>query len=135
MAEIYKNAFAVYAELGPASEDEQAALKKMEYLTMFIVTEKHRIESEEGKTRATIEDIRLPPELVEPYDAQMWEGLGSFFRRSWWNRAWVIQEPTAISSKYTRWIKISRPSGPSLQQSQWDIYSYSARPKRLGVFI
>ena len=33
-----------------------------------------------------------------------------------------------------RWVKLSRPSGHSLQQSQWDIYSYSARPKRLGVF-
>ena len=36
MAEIYKNAFAVYAELGPASEDEQAVFRKMEFLSMFI---------------------------------------------------------------------------------------------------
>ena len=97
MAEICKNASLVFAELGPASEDEQAALKKMEYLSMFMSTEKHRIESEEGNTRVTLENIRLPPEFVEPYDAQMLEGLGSFFSRPWWNRVWIIQETTAIS--------------------------------------
>ena len=100
MREIYKNASLVYAELGPASEDEQAVLKKMEYLSMFVWDEMQRIKTE-GKTRVTPESIQLPPEFGEPYNAQMWEGLGSFFGRPWWRRVWIIQEATAISSKHT----------------------------------
>ena len=33
-----------------------------------------------------------------------------------------------------RWVKVSRPSGPSLQQWQWEVYSPSEPTKRLGVF-
>lgn len=102
MAEIYENASAVYADLGPASEDEQSAFRKMEYLSTFFSAEMRRVDLEEGNTRTTLESIRLPPEFVEPYDAQMWEGLASFFRRSWWTRVWIVQEATAISSKDTR---------------------------------
>ncbi len=102
MGEIYKNASSVYAELGPASEDEQAVFRKMEYLSMFVWAEMQRIKSGEGNTRATPESIRLPVEFVEPYDAKMWEGLGSFSGRPWWRRVWIIQEATAISSKNTR---------------------------------
>ena len=101
MREIYKNASLMYAELGPASEDEQAVFKKMEYLSMFVWDEMQRIKTEEGKTRVTPESIQLPPEFGEPYNAQMWEGLGSFFGRPWWRRMWIIQEATAISSKHT----------------------------------
>ena len=101
MREIYKNASSVYAELGPASEDEQAVFKKMEYLSMFFWTEMQRMTAEEGKTRVTPESIQLPPDSGEPYNAQMWEGLGRFFGRPWWRRVWIIQEATAISSKNT----------------------------------
>ena len=102
MGEIYKNASSVYAELGPASEDEQAVVRKIEYLYMFVAAEMQRIQSEEGKiTRAILESIRLPPEFVEPYDAQMWEDLQSFFRRPWWKRVWIIQEATALHPKNT----------------------------------
>ena len=110
MGEIYRSASSVYAELGPASEDEQAVLRKMEYLSMYVWAEIQRIRMEEGITRATPESIRLhkipesiqlPVEFVEPYDAKMWEGLGSFFGRPWWRRVWIIQEATAISSKNT----------------------------------
>ena len=102
MAEIYENASAVYADLGPASEDEQSAFGKMEYLSRFMRTDLQRIESEEVNISTFLESIRLPPEFVEPYDAQMWEGLASFFRRSWWTRVWIVQEATAISSEDTR---------------------------------
>lgn len=34
----------------------------------------------------------------------------------------------------TRWVKVSRPSGPSLRQWEWEIYSPSEPRKRLGVF-
>ena len=101
MGEIYKNASSVYAELGPASEDEQAVLKKMKYLSMFVLAEIQRVKTEEVKTRARPESIQLPPEFGEPYKAQMWEGLGSFFGRPWWRRVWIMQEATAISSKDT----------------------------------
>ena len=101
MAEIYKNALLVIAELGPAWEDQQSALRKMEYLSTFMWTESQRIESE-GKRIAISENVRLPPEFVEPYDAEMWEGLASFFRRPWWTRVWIVQEATAISSYHTR---------------------------------
>ena len=33
-----------------------------------------------------------------------------------------------------RWVKISRPSGPFLQQWQWEVYSPNEPTKRLGVF-
>ena len=102
MAQIYENASAVYADLGPASENEQFVFGKMEYLSTFISAETQRIVLEKGNTNATVESMRLPPEFVEPYDALMWEGLGSFFSRPWWNRVWIVQEATAISSKYTR---------------------------------
>ncbi|KAK0508970.1 hypothetical protein JMJ35_008341 [Cladonia borealis] len=102
MGEIYKNASSVYAELGPATEDEQAVVRKIEYLSISVAAEMQRIQSEEGKTtRAILESIRLPPEFVEPYDNQMWEDLQSFFRRPWWKRVWIIQEATALHSKGT----------------------------------
>lgn len=101
MAEIYKNASSVYAELGPASEDEQSIFGKIEYLSGFTFAEMQRIESEAGETRATVEDIRLPLEFVESYHAQMWEGLDSFFSRPWWNRVWIIQEATAVGLEKT----------------------------------
>ena len=69
----------------------------MEYLSMFVWAELRRIKSD----GATPESIRLPVEFVEPYDAQMWEALGSFFGRPWWNRVWIMQEATAISSEDT----------------------------------
>ena len=102
MGEIYKDASSVYAELGPATEDEQAVVSKMHYLSMSVWAEVMRIESGEGRTRATLESIRLPADFVEPYDTQMWEGLVSFFRRPWWNRVWIMQEATAISPANTR---------------------------------
>ncbi len=101
MRDIYKNASSVYAELGPASEDEQIVSGKMEYLSTFIWAEIQRIKSEEGGTRAKPESIRLPPEFVRPYNAQIWEGLGRIFSRPWWKRVWAMQEATAISSKST----------------------------------
>ena len=33
-----------------------------------------------------------------------------------------------------RWVKVSRPSDPSLQQWQWEVYSPNAPIKRIGVF-
>lgn len=101
MAEIYKNASTVYAELGPASEDEQSIFGKIEYLSHLTFAEMQRIESEAGKIRATVGDIRLPPEFVELYNPQMWECLDSFYTRPWWNRVWIIQEATAIGLEKT----------------------------------
>ena len=101
MAEIYKNASSVYVELGPASEDEQRIFGNIEYLSYFTFAEMQRIESEAGRTKASVGDIRLPPEFVEPYDAQMWEGLDSFFTRPWWNRVWIMQEATAVGPEKT----------------------------------
>ena len=102
MAEIYKNASTVYAELGPAAEDEQSVFRKMEYLSTFISAEIERFNSEEGKTRVALESIRLPPEFLELYNVQRRQGLEDLFSRPWWNRVWIVQEATAISAKHTR---------------------------------
>lgn len=45
-----------------------------------------------------------------------------------------ITDASLLLKGDARWVKVSRPSGPSLQQSQWDIYSNSEQEKRIGVF-
>ena len=96
MRDIYQNALRVYADLGPASEDEEVEFKKMETLSKSIVADSKRIDLEGIQSSETAENVRLSSILVEPYDIQFWRKLGDFFGRPWWMRVWIMQEATAL---------------------------------------
>jgi hypothetical protein len=93
MREIYENAAVVHAELGPASEDEESVIPQMQHLNLCVRAEQRRVKSENNGVMI-YDQMNLP--FIESYEPKVWENIGKFFGRSWWRRAWVMQEATAI---------------------------------------
>jgi hypothetical protein len=65
----------------------------MKYLSGFMADEVKRVRSNR--------ELRLPERYLKPYRAEIWENIGAFLGKSWWTRAWVMQEATALSAKDT----------------------------------
>ena len=101
MREIYQSAMRVYADLGPASDDEEVIFKKIEHVSNSIVVEADRTDFEGLKFNEKAKNIRLSSVSMEPYDTRFWEGLGSFLGRPWWTRVWIMQEATALKAANT----------------------------------
>ena len=80
MSQIYQGASAVTAWLGPADEYTQLALETI------------RLLAEIPEERYSIDSLRSTEELG--IETPTLRALVAFFRRSWFTRAWVIQEIT-----------------------------------------
>jgi hypothetical protein len=116
MKEIYENAAYVFADLGPASEDEELAVDHILEIARVVLPflekglEKFAAEDdlknldEEDMENLTLALQRPVPEvmdivgcpLIEPYEEKVWSRIGGFFYRPYWTRAWIMQEATAI---------------------------------------
>ena len=100
MAEIYENASLVHAELGPATMEEESVIENMKFLSKFMLNEIKRVRTENNGT-LKLSEVRLPEKFVQRYDPTVWNNIGAFFGRPWWERAWVMQEATALRPNHT----------------------------------
>jgi hypothetical protein len=78
MAEIYKAASRVVVWLGVAEESTPLAFDLIDHLAMISPTE----------------SLTLSPYSLNLSNMDSWVALARFFERSWFNRAWIIQEVT-----------------------------------------
>lgn len=93
MKEIYEQATHVFADLGPASEDEELAADHTVLFARVWSEEIRRVEAENSGI-LIIDKIICP--FMDPYDEAVWKRIGEFLKRPWWRRAWIMQESTAI---------------------------------------
>jgi len=95
MKEIYEQAFHVFADLGPASKDEELTIDHIILIARLLYDDGKRIRSENDGV--LILDALVCP-FMDPYNAAVWKSIGDFLSRPWWRRAWIMQESTAMSN-------------------------------------
>jgi hypothetical protein len=96
MRDIFANAGYVLAWIGKRGEDDELGFTLME----GIVERLDRDDKVQGPIVKLSEDIInwLMQGLENPYLERMWNALSDILNRSWWNRAWIVQE-IAVSQK------------------------------------
>jgi hypothetical protein len=72
MKEIYEQALCVFAELGPASEDEELAIDDIILIARLCSEEIARIRS--ANNGVVIADEIVCP-FMDPYDAMVWKRI------------------------------------------------------------
>jgi hypothetical protein len=78
MKEIYEQAFHVFADLGPASEDEELAIDHIIHIAHHWGKVSKRIGSENNGA-LPFGAMNCP--FMGPYDATVWERIGEFLAR------------------------------------------------------
>jgi hypothetical protein len=99
MKEIYENAAYVFADLGPASADEELAIDHILEIAQVVLAFLKKDMDGVGLARQRpaselMDTIGCP--LIEPYEEKVWSRIRGFFYRPYWARAWIMQEATAI---------------------------------------
>lgn len=82
MRHIYQSASRVVVWLGPEAEDSNIAMAAIE-----------RMGSSFNSATMRLEDAHYVPNMDISDTA--WQALGRLFRRSWYNRSWILQEVSA----------------------------------------
>jgi hypothetical protein len=99
MRQIYADAFAVYAELGPASAVEEHAVLSMQRIDELLPPA--LASAGAYKTDWSVYDVvDLPQELKCLADMDsFWNTIGTLMDHPWWNRVWVMQEASVNPSR------------------------------------
>jgi len=86
MTEIYRNASAVLAWLGPEEGDSEKGMELLNEIEAVIAEEKHRVDFDEEFHKLLYDSLKNQAHRMQ------WNGLQQIFKRSYWTRLWIIQE-------------------------------------------
>lgn len=119
MRAIYELASRVVVWLGKASDDSD--------LAMDLIADIHQVGPQDYK--ASLED------------AKSWEALGMLYRRSWWNRIWVLQETAVglqdpivgVGHKWLSWVALE--SARQFVEEQIKTYSINETISKMVISV
>lgn len=101
MTEIYQRACEVFLWLGPALDDGDFILEKLEGLAQIVrtaATDPTRIRMVDALQISIGQVLQLlHADMAEAQ--RFWDGLQDLFNRSWWSRTWILQETASSSRK------------------------------------
>jgi hypothetical protein len=101
MNAIYRSADSVTAWLGPEADDSQFAIETMERWKLEITQRSETTKKNDWDTLAAItpsDPTFYGPPGTTPHRA--WLAIKKIWERSWWSRAWIVQEATLAGSRH-----------------------------------